>query len=525
MNIFDPKNNLEWRDFLKILKRRIWYFIVPFLIVMPIGISKILLHVSLYEAVSIVQILRGSYRLLPSAIRQTLPGVSAESRSAKSIERQILSTEFTNKLIQRLDLYQSPEWMTKAQAAKSRFPDQTQDEIIKIMFGGKIKMRVKVSNPSAELFTITVKDRSPEFAFSLSKTITDIYINEAFERRMANVKNALEFNDEQLVIFKRKLEQAEDNLDKFRRNSVTSQVENPDFRSSSLREFQKAIVAIELAAREKDDYLNYLNGKLNLGENAESYPNTQSIRENLKRVDEKISQMASLMISFSWKSPEVISVNRKINDLREEIKTEIENLYRVKYQDVETQERALRLERSITIIDIELQKHKKEILNNTLQTSQTTSQPMVLKKLEREVASSRRIYSSFLQQNQGVLLEKTIAEADASSRFKILKPPQMPVEPINAGLNMILLVTLVSAVGTGLGGVLLREFLDSSVRTVNEAEEFFQLPVIGVVPYLGLQAGIPVKQKIILTVVGIVILSIGAYTAWYFKLHHIIEKI
>ncbi|TDI76013.1 MAG: hypothetical protein E2O87_01000 [Bacteroidetes bacterium] len=436
-----------------------------------------------------------------------------------------MSTEFTKKLIQKLDLYQNPEFVAKAQAVKSRFPDKTQDEIIEALFVQKIKPNVKVRNQSRELFSITFKDPSPEFAFSVSKTITDIYINEAFQRRMANVDKALQFNDEQLAIFKRKLERAEDKLDKFKRNLVTSQVENPDIRNSSLKEFQKAIVAIELAAREKDDYLNYLNGKLNLGDNAESYPNTPSIRENLKRVDEKISQMASLMISFSWKSPEVISVNRKINDLREEMKTEIENLYRVKYQDVETQERALRLERSITLIDIELQKHKKEILNYTLQNAQNTSQPMVLKKLEREVAVSRRVYSSFIQQNQGVQLEKTIAEADASHRFKILKPATVPVEPINAGLNMILLVTLVSAVGTGLGGVLLREFLDSSVRTVYEAEEFFQLPVIGVVPYLGLQAGIPVKQKIILTVVGIVILSIGAYTAWYFKLHHIIEKI
>ena len=90
---------------------------------------------------------------------------------------------------------------------------------------------------------------------------------------------------------------------------------------------------------------------------------------------------------------------------------------------------------------------------------------------------------------------------------------------------MILLVTLMSAVGSGAGTVSLREFFDSSVRTVNEAEDFFQLPVIGVLPYLGFQTGVPKKQVIILTIVGIVILGVGAYTAWYFKLHHLIEKI
>lgn len=523
MNIFDPKNNLEWRDFLKIFKRRIWYFIVPFLIVMPIGIFKIVSHVPIYEARSIVQFDPGSFRLLPESIRRTLPGITAESRSASSIQKRILSPDFITTLIQKLALHQNPEFMTEAQAASSVFPDKTMDEIINTLFLLRIRPNVRVRSKSRETFSVNVKDISPEFAFSLSKTITEIYINEAFQRRMASVEKALQFNDEQLVIFKRKLEQAEDKLDKFKRNLVTSQVENPNIRDSSLKEFQKAIVAIELAAREKDDYLNYLNGKLNFGDNAESYPNTPSIRENLKRIDEKISQMASLMISFSWRSPEVVSVNRKINDLREAMKTEIEDLYRVKYQDIEIQERALRLERSITLIDIEMQKQKKEILNTTLQNFRNTSQPMVLKKLQREVAVSRRVYNSFIQQNQGVQLEKTIAEADASNRFKILGSPQIPIAPINAGLNMILLVTLISAVCSGAGCVILKEFLDSSIRTVNEAEDAFNLPVIAVLPFLGYQPGVNKRYVFFLVAAGVSLVCLGIFAAWYFQFEPIIS--
>ncbi|MCH7678432.1 hypothetical protein IID10_03600 [candidate division KSB1 bacterium] len=205
------------------------------------------------------------------------------------------------------------------------------------------------------------------------------------------------------------------------------------------------------------------------------------------------------------------------------MKTEIEDLYRVKYQDIEIQERALRLERSITLIDIEMQKQKKEILNTTLQNFRNTSQPMVLKKLQREVAVSRRVYNSFIQQNQGVQLEKTIAEADASNRFKILGSPQIPIAPINAGLNMILLVTLISAVCSGAGCVILKEFLDSSIRTVNEAEDAFNLPVIAVLPFLGYQPGVNKRYVFFLVAAGVSLVCLGIFAAWYFQFEPIIS--
>lgn len=523
MNIFDSKNNLEWRDYLKILKRRIWYFVVPFIGVLPIGIYKTVSTVPIYESMCIVQVLPSSYRLLPSSIKQTLPGVSGESSNARGIIKKIFSTDFTRKLIQQLELNQRPEFIAEARATKATYPEKNLDEIIEALFVMKLKKYVRVVNLDLDIFNIKATYTEPDFAYDLAKTIANIYINEAFQRKMRSVQSALRFNDEQLAIFRQKLEQAEQDLEKFKRNLVSSQVENPNFSNASLQHFQRAIVAIDLATREKKDYLSYLESRLNTDEEAESYPITESIQQKLIRVDKKVAEMASLMKSFTWKSPEVISVNRKINDLREEIRIEIETIYKVKYQDVETQQRALLLERAITLVDIEIQNRKKEVLNATLATSQNTSQGLMLRKLEREVAVNRQVYNKFLQQSQGVQIEKAIAEADASNQFKILSPARKPLEPINAGIKMILLITLIAGCGLGTGCVYLKEFLDSSVRTVNEAESYFELPVIGVLPYLGYQTQFHGKRLMVLSIVGVVILGLGAFAAWYFKLHHILR--
>ena len=524
MNIFDPKNNLEWRDYLKILKRRIWYFIVPFLIVMPIGIYKIVSHVPLYQARSYVQILPSNYRLLPTSIRQSLPHIGGEQRSRTAITKQIFSPDFIKQVAQKLELNKRPEIIREAELARDSYPEKDIDEVIEFIFIKNLKPHFRVENIGGDVFSITAKFKTSDFSYVVVKAITDVYINQAFDRRMQSVQRALDFNNEQLALFKVKLQAAEKNLERFKRNLMTSQIKNPNFSQTSLLHFQKAIIAIELASRERQDYLNYIESRLDIDDKEKNYPDTPSIQLNLSKIGEKIVQMSSLMKNFSWKSPEVISVSRKVNDLREEIKIEIENLYKVKYQDEETQKRALLLERAISFIDIEIQNTKTQVFNETIQTSENTSQHLLLKKLQKEVAVNRQVYNKFLQQSQGVQIEKAITEADASNQFKVLNPARVPKEPINAGLDMILLVTLLAAGGTGLGTVFLIELLDTSIRTVNEAEALLQLPVIGVLPFLGYQTRFLKKQLIILTIVGIIILFVGAYTAWYFKLHHIIEK-
>ncbi|MFQ5771584.1 MAG: GumC family protein, partial [bacterium] len=324
-------------------------------------------------------------------------------------------------------------------------------------------------------------------------------------------------------IFKEKLDQAERRLERYKRNLITNQYENQTLSSNALQRINEAVVAIELTTKEKKDYLSYISSQLRGKFTIDRYPETLAIQKLLGEIDDKIDQMATFMNRYSWRSAEVVRINRNINELREKIEIEIEKLFRVMHPDMDNQQLSLNLNKAITQVDLDILKHKKESLTNVIKTfknqaSQNPSRELTLSKLEEEVAINRRIYNMFIEQTQGTQIEEAMQRADASSRFKILEPPRKPFEPINAGFRMLAMVTLVVASVMGAGAVYWREYLDKSIRTVQEAEEFFEIPVISVLPDLDKeQSEIRPKIRLLYVIAAGILLIFTLFLFVYMK--------
>lgn len=511
MNLFDPKNNLGWRDYLTILWRRKWYFIVPFCLVLPVGVYKITSTVPIYESTCMIQVQPSNLQLVPNSLKSSLPGVS---RDAFSIRKSITNQEYLNELIKRLDLEKNPSLKARAKAMQKSFPDKSLDEIIEILVFQMLKGSLKVRHLGPDIISIRAVSVNPEMAYSLVKTLSEIYINDYLERALGSLQGAMSFNDEQMAIYKAKLEDAEKRLENFKRHLITNKVENEAMSVESLQRIHNALVAIEIASKEKNEYLDYLNSKLTDGSVVETYTNTL-ISNHQGEIDDRIKQMGELMKRFSWKSPEVINANRKINDEREEIKNEADIFLKEKYPDMVAQDRNLFLEKAVTIVDIEIQHRKAVELQRLISSfrdeqSKDPAEEMTLAKLEADVVVNRKVYNSFLQQNQGVQIEERMARSDASDRFKILNPPNRPLEPINAGFRMILMVTLIGALGLGGGVVVVREYLDNSIRSVAEAEDYFDLSVIGILPNLRNEIKVFPTRKVMIMSGAIVLVLIFA---------------
>jgi uncharacterized protein involved in exopolysaccharide biosynthesis len=339
--------------------------------------------------------------------------------------------------------------------------------------------------------TIEVKAEafSPDFAYNLVNTLTKIFIEAYTQREIAMVKSTMEFNYDQIAEFKEKLEQSEKKLARFRRKGIMDEEEDEVLTVEASDRINEAIVAIDLTMKGKRDYLNYLNGKLDKGQLNVTYPRTPMIKNVFKEIDQKIDQMGALLKRYVWNSSELIKVNRNINILRESIKNEIENLYLDKFSDVNAQTFSLLLNRAITLVDLEIANRKKEVLTSILNysrfnVSETQDREVELARLQEEVTSNQSIYKLFLEQSQGIQIEEAIQHAYASNRFQILEPPVKPIEPNNLSLIVLGVGILFFASSAGIGIVYVREYLDRSIRTVEEAESYFNVQVIGVIPHL-----------------------------------------
>ncbi len=155
----------------------------------------------------------------------------------------------------------------------------------------------------------------------------------------------------------------------------------------------------------------------------------------------------------------------------------------------------------MVLVDLEIAKQKKQAMQQVItaskySTSASQADELTQAKLEESVQINRDLYNLFLQQIQGTQIEESIQRVYEPGRFNIVEPPMKPLEPTNAGVTLHLMLTVLFAFLAGVGMVYLREFLDKSIRTVEEVEEIFEIPVIGVIPYLENESLIHINSSV-----------------------------
>jgi len=491
MNLFDPQNNLEFRDFARIFVRRKWYFLAPVVIIFGLGIFKLTTLVPLYESSCTIKINQSVLQLLPNSIKKTLPRVS-EPATAYAVKNQILSSEYLREVIEEINFLNYPRVVAHTARMKLSYPEKDVKEIGEMVALSKLKKDIKVLSSSPNAVMLKAIATEPGTAYDIVKSLSRIFVEDSYRRAMSRVEGAMSFNDGQISIFKKQLDEAENELESFRRNRITNSITDDNLSKGDVTRIHNANISLEITINEKKDYLNYLGSQLSDYPDIASLPANQSISKIMSLIHGRIGEMTELMKRFSWKSPEIINVNRKINDLREEIRIEKDVIVRREYTQADEPTLSLLVEKAISHVDLEILQKKKVAIDSLIFSFKQASslkpvEEMSLAKLEANVKVNRRIYNTFVQQNTGVEIEEMISRKDASDRFKIIDMPRKSDKPFNAGSNMIMLITVTAALGLGFGAIYLRELLDTSIRTVNEAEDSFKIPVLGVLPDLTLK--------------------------------------
>jgi succinoglycan biosynthesis transport protein ExoP len=480
--------NFEPRDYLRLLIRRKWYFLIPFMLVLGAGIFQIITELPEYESFCIIEIKTSR---LPARLQRVVPGVT-DYNTYVSLKKQILNSDNLVKLINRLKLNEKADVYQAALEMQKKIPEKNIDEIIQYILVKNLQKNIKVRIYGNNILEIRITATSPESAYNKVKTLMDIFMEDYLKRESASVKIIKDFNYQQLDIFKKELEQAEQKLNKYKKELIIDQNDKYETLSEeALNRINEAVVAMDIYIKVKRDYLDYLRGQLkNKDQNIiKGFPETPVIKNYFSEIEIKIGQMADLMRSYSWKSPEIIKVNKNINDLRNSIKNEIENYYKNYFKDIDVETLGSISNYAISLVDIEIVRTKKQFLNQVIEsskisTSMNQANELTITNLQEKVDVNRDIYNLFLEQIHGTQIEESIQRANESSRFNILEPPFESLEPTSAGYKLKLVLIIFFASLSGIGVVYLREFFNKSIDTVDDAEELFGIPVLGILPFL-----------------------------------------
>ena len=328
---------------------------------------------------------------------------------------------------------------------------------------------------NTRLIDITVSIANPTLAARLANGLVENYLTQDAQVQQATTAGASIFLQQEADRLKKKLEASDQALQDYRKKvGAISLAQNQDIVTPELQDLNKRLTEIKaVVIQAQGAYQDSLDMSTNV-EGLLAYPQVANDPDVLKiasAVSQLENEFAVIRQRYRSKHPKYILAESSLAGLKTQldttilkVRTRIQESLRIAYQNAQTAQAGL-----VT------QLHTTE--TNAMQLGDSAVRFNVL---TREVQSDQALFDSVIAR----LGETAMAAQITPERIRAIQPALVPELPSSPKTRLLFLLAIFGGLGVGLGISFLLYALDSSIRTVDEAEHFLDYPVLGAIPKL-----------------------------------------
>ena len=507
-DVFDP------RQYLRVISKRKILLILPFLgVVLTVMLGSLFID-PVYQASTTILVSE------PQLLSQNVERMASRGARERidTLRREITSRDYLTRLIRTLEWQQNPSLRAQAEREQQRYPDLTIAEIVERWLIGSLRNRIRVQGQGSDLLVITIEDTEPKAALLLAKTLTEVFIDETLRRELSGVRGTLEFSNEQLAIYKTKLETSEEKLRRFREQIVRQSLQREVGDESNLQHLSTLVSSAESDLREAEGRATSLTIRLqNLAASDPTSLYNARIEELRTEYQQGGRRLAEMLILHSWRDGRVIALSEQINGVRNNLREELGRVCREVTGNGDPVTCSILVDLELARADEVFYRNKWMALNSEVDQFERSlvgepQDEMTLERLKEEVASNRKLYQLFLDQTQGAQIQEAAHRTAAEGRFRLMEPAMLPLKPVKPNRLRLAGMSVVIGLMLGLTLVFLMEYLDHSLNSVEEVERYLGHAVLVTIPRMDL--GVKRSRKgrllvlVILSLLAIVLIAI-----------------
>ena len=509
--MINPEKSFNILDYIEIFMRRIWFIIIPLVIVLTGAVVYAVYSPKEYRATTLILVT--PQKVPESFVRPTVTS-KIEDR-LQSIGQEIMSRTRLEQVISELKLY--------LEEAKSK----STEEIVERM---RKNIQVEIKGKEG-YFTISYIGKDPRVVTMVTNKLASLFIEENLKLREQQAQGTSEFLSIELKATQTKLEEQEKSLTNFKRQFMGELPEQREANLKVLEQLQllyqrigeglrsaqdrKLIIQKQLADTElllassetkKDDYLSSLN-PLDQRRTVTKDPPKDPQEVQLEQLK---NQLADLQAKYTEKHPDIVIVKKRITDMelkieRDKLGKETEEPITVselstpkietkkekkeeksevklnpRYKEMESQLIATELE--ITRLREEEAKVKAQINQYRERIENTPVRELAMAQLTRDYQSTKDSYQTLLKKSEEAQQAENLERRQKGEQFKVIDPARIPERPFKPNIPKILLFGVLLGMGSGFGLAFFREQMDRSFRDAEDLETTLGFKVLANIP-------------------------------------------
>jgi capsular exopolysaccharide synthesis family protein len=316
------------------------------------------------------------------------------------------------------------------------------------------------------IIAISYTHTDPTIAAAVANGVAQVFIDRGFRNKTEKFTYTSEWLDEMTRKLKARVEQAEQALANYtRENNIFSTDSKSTLTTDKLSHLHEQAAKAEMDRIIKESlYQQAQAGRVAQLPEAFADPKTAELQRELGRLAVTAAQ---LDLKFG---PE----NLKVTEIRQQMAT-IEKQIEESRQGLEEKIKA-DYERAVS----DEQAFKAALARAKVEATQQNQAAIQFNLLNQEVNTAKQLYTDFLQKTH----QARVQVAEQQNNLRLIEPARVPQEPVGPKRMLMILTGFFVSLIAGIGLVFFLEYLDNTVKSVEDIDRYLQLPTLGVIPVI-----------------------------------------
>ncbi len=416
-----------------------------------------------YEAITTVQVEQQEAKIVKAeqVVSEDMRGLDV----LNTVAQKLCNTSLLQRVLETNNLL-PPEGAAATNANGTK--TLTREETMK-RFARNVKTTLR---RNTRLIDTTVRNTDPRLAARLANSLVENYLGQDAAAQHTTTEGANAFLQQEAERQKKKLEASEQALQDYRKKvGSVSLLQSQDIITPQLQDLNKRLTESKAnLVKAQGAYEDSRKMSFNL-EDLLAYTNIMTdpdVAQISTEVAKRENDFVLIHQRYREKHPKYILATASLDGLKQQqaaivlkVRARIQEGLRIAYENALTVQHGL-----------EEQMHDTE--TNAMQLSDVAVRFNVL---SREVESDKAQFDSII----GRLGETKVETQITPERIRVIQPALVPELPSSPKTRLIFALAIFGGLAVGLGASFVLESINTSLRTVDEAEHYLALPVLGAI--------------------------------------------